>query len=70
MLELVKYKGPSAHQTLIDSIKVIQVFGQLASLKPNKWFVLRLDIDVFKVSQDIKRLVPRNVRLINVGYKK
>ena len=69
-LELVKYKGPKAGETLIDSNKVIQLFGHLASLKPNQWFHLRLDIDVFEVNIETKRQIPRNLNILNVGHKK
>ncbi|CAG2112694.1 unnamed protein product [Medioppia subpectinata] len=69
-LELVKYNGPDANQTLIDTYRVIEVFGQLASLRPKLWFHLRLDIDVCEVNDQIKAQVPRNVKLVNIDYEK
>ena len=69
-LELVKDKGPSAVHTYIDTYKVLQFFGQMASLKPNRWFDLRLDIDVCELSDQLKEQMPRNVRIVNVGHKK
>jgi len=69
-LELIKYNGPKAGQTLISSDKIIQSFGNLADLNRDKWFNLRLDIDVFEVNEEIRRKIPRNMRLLNVGYKK
>ena len=69
-LELVNYKGTASAHTLIDSYKVIEVFGQLATLRPDRWFHLRLDVDVFKVNHQIRAQTPRNVKLVNVGYEK
>lgn len=71
-LELVKYKGPKAGETLISSLKMIETFKKLAKreINVNKWFDLRLDIDVFEVNDEIKSQIPRNMRLMNVGFKK
>lgn len=69
-LELVKYKGPDANTTNIDSQTVLKWFAMLAALRPDQWFDLRLDIDVFELNDEVKRQVPRNVRIVNVGHKK
>ncbi|XP_054153819.1 uncharacterized protein LOC128952443 isoform X2 [Oppia nitens] len=69
-LELIKYSGPNAGNKLINTPKVLQLFKQLATLRIDKWFHLRLDWDEFEVTNDVKSSVPRNVKIINIGYKK
>ncbi len=69
-LELVKYNGPKAGESLISSHKIIESFRNLANRNRDKWFTLRLDIDVFEVNDGIKRGIPRNMKLLNVGFKK
>lgn len=69
MLELMKYKGIAAEKW-ISSEAIISAFAALAIRHPLKWVTLRLDVDVIEITHDIRKSVPRNMKLLNVGWKK
>lgn len=70
-LELMKFtRSEESGGQYIKPINIIAVFSAIANRNKHKWITLKLDIDAFEVTDHIRVQIPRNSKVLNVGWKK